>query len=120
MGIVLAGTLLFAVAAPFSAMAAAGERDPADGTDGRRAPRNPEHTERTERTEERVADWRIVDQPATRWEGRGVGDGTVGQRLAATGGTAAGGEVVPVLPLGAGLTCLGTGIGLLGLRLRQG
>ncbi|RBM05508.1 hypothetical protein DEH69_27285 [Streptomyces sp. PT12] len=30
-----------------------------------------------------------------------------------------GGEVLPVLPLGAGLACLGLGIGALGLRLRN-
>ncbi|WP_326597986.1 hypothetical protein [Streptomyces sp. NBC_01803] len=30
-----------------------------------------------------------------------------------------GGEVLPVLPLGTGLACLGLGIGALGLRLRQ-
>ncbi|MGK5530744.1 hypothetical protein [Streptomyces sp. URMC 129] len=29
------------------------------------------------------------------------------------------GEVLPVLPLGAGIACLGLGIGALGLRLRQ-
>src|SRR5688500_7584197 len=31
-----------------------------------------------------------------------------------------GGQVVPVLPLGAGLTCLGLGIAIIGLRMRQG
>jgi hypothetical protein len=30
-----------------------------------------------------------------------------------------GGEVLPVLPLGAGLACLGLGLGALGLRLRR-
>ncbi|MEV1006384.1 hypothetical protein [Streptomyces sp. NPDC049881] len=30
-----------------------------------------------------------------------------------------GGEIVPVLPLGTGLACLGLGLGILGLRLRQ-
>ncbi|MDT0342244.1 hypothetical protein RM590_06315 [Streptomyces sp. DSM 44938] len=30
-----------------------------------------------------------------------------------------GGEVLPVLPLGAGLASLGTGLGILGLRLRR-
>jgi hypothetical protein len=28
--------------------------------------------------------------------------------------------MLPVLPLGAGLTCLGLGIGIIGYRLRQG
>ncbi|UED85430.1 hypothetical protein [Streptomyces profundus] len=111
-GIVLAGTLLFVVAAPFSAMAAASERDPADEPGGRRGPGD------AERVDERVADWRIVDQPVTRWQGRGLDDGTAGERLA-TGRTADGGQAAPVLPLGAGLTCLGAGLGLLGLRLRQ-
>ncbi|MDT0320869.1 hypothetical protein [Streptomyces millisiae] len=31
----------------------------------------------------------------------------------------AGGEVLPVLPLGAGLACLGLGLGILGYRLRE-
>ncbi|WP_432745542.1 hypothetical protein H7827_14275 [Streptomyces sp. JH002] len=30
-----------------------------------------------------------------------------------------GGEVLPVLPLGAGLACLGAGLGVLALRLRR-
>ncbi|SOD63251.1 hypothetical protein SAMN06297387_109194 [Streptomyces zhaozhouensis] len=62
--------------------------------------------------EQRVARWRIVDQPSTRWEGRGS------ERLARTG-AGTGGAVFPVLPLGAGLTCVGLGVGLLGYRLRR-
>ncbi|WP_052847348.1 hypothetical protein [Streptomyces avicenniae] len=39
-----------------------------------------------------------------------------GQAVAARQG---GGEMPPVLPLGTGLACLGLGLGILGLRLRQ-
>ncbi|RMI31071.1 hypothetical protein [Streptomyces triticirhizae] len=125
-GIALAGVALLTVATAFAAAAVANDRGA-----GRGAERGAEHGAeraaagegdrrfegRTERRAdgERVAEWRIVDQPTTRWQGRGS------ERLArGAGGAAPGGEIVPVMPLGAGLTCLGLGLGLFGYRLRQG
>ncbi|RKN43147.1 hypothetical protein [Streptomyces hoynatensis] len=67
---------------------------------------------------------RVLDRHVLRWSPRPAVPGPVGdldawppepERFAAGGG----GEVLPVLPLGAGLTCLGLGLGALGLRLRQ-
>lgn len=124
MGIALAGAVLLTVATSFAAAAVANDRA-APGPNDRASARGQDRTTarshdratpgETERRagEDRVARWRIVDQPTTRWEGRGS------DRLASRG-AAPGGEVVPVLPLGAGLTSLGLGIGLLGYRLRQG
>jgi hypothetical protein len=67
-----------------------------------------------------------VDRPAAQWqpvprEPGSAGDVTDGGRPAGSTPYAArpGGEVLPVLPLGAGLACLGAGVGLVGLRLRQ-
>ncbi|GAA3848118.1 hypothetical protein [Streptomyces sedi] len=129
-GIALTGVVLLTLATSFAASASADERggEPDGGRGGERTagptptpstpPREGESARGNEAEaesgddaeEQRVARWRIVDQPTTRWEGRGS------ERLARTG---TGGEVVPVLPLGAGLTCVGLGIGLFGYRLRR-
>ncbi|MDT0267040.1 hypothetical protein RM844_12145 [Streptomyces sp. DSM 44915] len=97
-GIVLTGTVLLTVLTALAAGSAeANDREAADGFAERRG------------AGADAASWRILDQPRTRW------GGDSGGRVAAapTAGP------TEVLPLGAGLTCLGLGIGLVGYHLRQ-
>ncbi|TDC62552.1 hypothetical protein [Streptomyces hainanensis] len=70
-----------------------------------------------DREEDRPA---AADQPILWWEPAPTTPGPV-RDLGEPAPAAArrGGEVPPVLPLGAGLACLGLGLGLLGYRLRQ-
>ena len=69
-------------------------------------------------------DQRTGDRHVLRWSPRPAVPGPVGELRAwppepERFARVRGGEVLPVLPLGAGLMCLGLGLGALGLRLRQ-
>ncbi|MFD5316459.1 hypothetical protein [Streptomyces sp. NPDC127098] len=71
--------------------------------------------------EERDDGRRPAEAPILWWEPAPTTPGPVRDDGAAAPVAArrAGGEVPPVLPLGAGLACLGLGLGILGYRLRQ-